>query len=198
MAFARAAEKDGIVLSKQSFPWLCEQGHFGLLRVAGSSHADIERVSRAVRTLDAILRTLDGDPSCIREGRSNPLPGDFLHAPSRTLIELDEHQHFTSFRMATLATYPPNASLGHDPEVYRQLCMPWHVKADKYRRAKVARCFGKGGRQRQRAYYDALRDLAAPAMGHPPVIRIDATDDDGEAAYDRHRDRLRVALDVSA
>lgn len=52
----------------------------------------------------------------------------------------------------------------------------------------------RGGRQRQRAYYDALRDLATPAMGHPPLISIDATDNDGAAAYQRHRDRLLAAL----
>jgi hypothetical protein len=47
-----------------------------------------------------------------------------------------------------------------------------------------------GGRQKQRAYYDALRDLATPAMGRPPLIRIEATERDGRAAYHRNRDRL--------
>ena len=46
--------------------------------------------------------------------------------------------------------------------------------------------------QRERAYHDALRDLATPAMGHPPLIRIAATDGDGAAAYARHRDSLRA------
>ena len=34
--FRAAANQDGIVLGSQSVPWLCEQGHFGLLRVAGA------------------------------------------------------------------------------------------------------------------------------------------------------------------
>jgi hypothetical protein len=57
---------------------------------------------------------------------------------------------------------------GFDPDHYRELCRFWQAKADKYRRTKEARGFGVGGRQRQRAYYDSLRDLATPAMGHPP------------------------------
>jgi hypothetical protein len=44
---------------------------------------------------------------------------------------------------------------------------------------------------RERAYHDALYDLAVPAMGHPPVVRIAAVDGDGAAAYERHRARLR-------
>jgi hypothetical protein len=51
--------------------------------------------------------------------------------------------------------------------------------------------FGFGGVGRERAYHDALRDLATPAMGHPPLVRIAAPDGDGAAAYHRHRDALR-------
>jgi hypothetical protein len=54
--------------------------------------------------------------------------------------------------------------------------------------------FGVGGRQRQRAYYDSLRDLATPAMGHPPVVRVAAPERDGRAAYVRHRDYLLALL----
>ena len=43
--------------------------------------------------------------------------------------------------------------------------------------------------QRERAYHDALLDLATPAMGHPPVVRIAALDGDGAAAYAAHRER---------
>jgi hypothetical protein len=53
-----------------------------------------------------------------------------------------------------------------------------------------AKGFGFGGVPRERAYHDALRDLATPAMGHPPLIRIAAVDGDGSAAYARHRSAL--------
>jgi hypothetical protein len=105
-AFGKAAAADGVVLSSQSFNWLCEQGHFGLLRVAETRPGvDPERGSQA--------------------------------------------------------------GLGFDLSRYRKLCRKWCEKSDKYRRTKEARGFGANGRQRQRAYYDALRDLATPAMGHP-------------------------------
>jgi hypothetical protein len=48
--------------------------------------------------------------------------------------------------------------------------------------------------QRERAYHDSLRDLAAPAMGHPPVVRIAAVDGDGTAAYRAHRASLLELL----
>ena len=57
-------------------------------------------------------------------------------------------------------------------------------------RGLAAKAFGFGGVQRERAYHDALRDLATPAMGHPPLVRIAAVDGDGAAAYRRHRATL--------
>ena len=53
-----------------------------------------------------------------------------------------------------------------------------------------AKAFGFGGVQRERAYHDALFDLATPAMGHPPLLRVAAVDGDGAAAYRRVRDVL--------
>lgn len=103
---------------------------------------------------------------------------------------MDESQHFTSFRLLTLDDYPADAPLGFDVEGYRALCAEWSPKSDKYRASKAAVGFGDGGRQRQRAYHDALRDLAAPAMGCRPVVRVPAVDRDGRAAYGRGRDRL--------
>jgi hypothetical protein len=110
------------------------------------------------------------------------------------LIEVDESQHFTSFRLLTLEMYPVGVPLGFDVSEYMELCRSWQAQSDKYFRGKSARGFGIAGRQRQRAYYDALRDLAAPAMGHPPLIRIAAPERDPEAAYRRHRQQLLIAL----
>lgn len=194
-AFQTAAAADGIDLSKQSFRWLCEQGHFGLARVAEhDDDADAQRLSEAIGALSAIYAELGGEPDVLRDGRVNPLRGDFVHEPTGTLIEIDESQHFTSFRLKSLQLYPSEFPLGFDLDVYVRLCEDWQAKSDRYRQAKAARGFGVGGRQRQRAYYDALRDLAAPAMGRPPLIRVDAAHGDGEQAYRRHRDRLLQLL----
>jgi hypothetical protein len=76
------------------------------------------------------------------------------------------------------------------------LCREWSARTDGLDRGLAAKGFGFGGRQRERAYHDALRDLAAPAMGHPPVLRIAAVDGDGAAAYARHRETL-LALSAS-
>ena len=54
--------------------------------------------------------------------------------------------------------------------------------------------FGIGGRQKQRAYNDALRDLTIPAMGHPPLIRVPILDGNGSATYVRYRETLLLAL----
>ena len=98
-----------------------------------------------------------------------------------------------------LDLYPADAALGFDIDEYRTLCGEWHAgpDGDGYRRNKPARCFGNGGRQRLRAYYDALRDLATPAMGYPPLVRVACPDRDGVAAYGRNRAK-GVALLMSS
>lgn len=179
-AFAAAAARDGIVLERAREPWLNQRGHLGLPDAA-------ERVRRV---LGDIFGVLGGRLEEQAGKRLTPLPGDFRHAATGTLIEVDESQHFTSYRLATLDLYPADVPVGFDVAEYRALCRAWAPRSDRYRAAKAAVGFGDGGRQRQRAYHDALRDLATPAMGRPPVIRVPAPDRDGEAAYARVRDRM--------
>lgn len=182
--FAQAAAADSIALSGQSVSWLCQQGHLALPDEARAAKNALERIYLA----------LGGDLATLAAGRATRLPGDFVHEPTGTLIEVDESQHFTSFRLATLKLYPPGTPLGFDLDAYEAHCRRWQSQSDGYFRTKAARGFGTGGRQKQRAYYDALRDLAAPAMGRPATIRVEAADRDGRAAYRRMRDRLLAAL----
>jgi hypothetical protein len=184
--FAAAAASDGIELERQSLPWLSERGHLALPEPAVAARELLERIYLA----------LGADLDLLGTARSNRLTGDFLHPDTGTLIEIDESQHFSSARLTTLDLYPPQLPLGFDLERYRNLCRRWRRDSDGYYRTKPARGFGVGGRQKQRAYYDALRDIAAPAMGHPPLIRIDAPNRNGRAAYIEHRDRLLAALSV--
>jgi len=184
--FAAAARRDGIELVSQSVDWLNRRGHLGL--------PEDNRRHDVVAVLEGIYLALGGDLTALATGKPTRLRGDFMHEASGTLIEVDESQHFTSFRLTTLQMYPASAALGFDPQRYVELCRTWRHRSDNYYRTKQARGFGAGGRQRQRAYYDALRDLAPPAMGHPPLIRIDAADRDPVAAYHRNRDRLISAL----
>lgn len=192
-AFAQAAAEDGIVLESRSFDWLCEQGHVGLERVAQARRdpALVGPVTAALEALERIYARLGGDLSVLRASRANLLlPVELVHGASGTLIEVDARPHFTSFRLAALDLYPDDVAVGFDLDEYRDLCRAWCSETDGLARGLPAKGFGFGGLQRERAYHDALRDLATPAMGHPPVIRIAAVDDDGTAAYRRQRAAL--------
>ena len=197
LEFAQAAGQDGIVLEPRSFDWLCEQGHVGLERVAKARRdpALVEPVKAAVAVLAAIYARLKGDVAVLHAARENLLlPVDLVHGLSGTLVEVDEPAHFTSFRLAALELYPADAAVGFDVEEHKELCLAWCGRTDALERGLAAKGFGLGGVQRERAYHDALRDLATPAMGHPPLVRIAAVDEDGEAAYRRHRDELLARL----
>jgi hypothetical protein len=198
-AFAQAAAEDGIVLSRQSFDWLCEQGHVGLERVAKARRdpALVTPVTDALEQLAAIYARLKGDVSVLYASRANLLlPVDLVHEETGTVIEVDGSLHFTSFRLTALELYRADAAVGFDLGEHKALCRAWCSRTDRRDRGLAAKGFGFGGLPRERAYHDALRDLATPAMGHPPLIRIAAVDGDGAAAYQRHRASL-LALSAS-
>lgn len=104
--FAQAAAEDGIVLGKQSFTWLSQRGHLELPDEAASAR----------EALAAIYAALDGDHQELAAAPATRLSGDFVHEPTGTLIEIDEHQHFTSARLTTLRLYPAEVPLGFDRE----------------------------------------------------------------------------------
>jgi hypothetical protein len=185
-AFARAAADDGFVLEPASFDWLCEQGHVGLERVAKARRdpALVAPVKAALEVLAAIFTRLRGDATVLHAARENLLlPVELYHAPTRTLFEVDGPEHFTSLRLQALDLYPADAALGFDIHEHRALCRELAATSDLVGRNLPAKAFGFGGVPRERAYHDALRDLAAPAMGHPPVVRIAALDGDGARAW---------------
>ncbi|MDQ0870185.1 hypothetical protein QFZ70_002658 [Arthrobacter sp. V1I9] len=184
-AFREAAASDEIQLEVAKVSWINQRGHLALPKVAAKI---------AGPALEAIFLALEGQAAAQQGKRVIALPGDFYHAPTGTFIEIDEVQHFTSFRLQTLELYPPGVPLGYEISFFKNLCRQWAPTADKYRAAKDATGFGPGGRRRQRAYNDALRDLVIPTMGHPPVIRIPILDDHGAAAYLRHREMLLLAM----
>lgn len=179
-AFQAAAEAEGVPLVQVRHRWLNQRGHLGLP----------EEAVTVVPLLSAIFVALGGDADRLAAARTTPLPNDYFHEPSGTLVEVDEFQHFTSARLLTLRMYPEGQPLGYDLGDYIALCERTRSRADRYRHAKDAACFGSGGRRRQRAYNDALRDLAAPALGHPAVVRAAAVEQDGRLAWGRVRDRL--------
>src|SRR6185437_10575416 len=110
-AFAEGAARDGVVLQSASFDWLCEQGHVGLERVAKARRdpAIVAPVIAALAQLQAIYARLKGDVSVLYAARENLLlPVELMHAPTGTVVEVDEAAHFTSFRLAALELYRPD------------------------------------------------------------------------------------------
>jgi hypothetical protein len=193
-AFAGAAAADGLELRSGSFDWLSEQGHVGLERVAKARRdaAIVQPVIAALAALETICARLRGDVTVLAASRATLLlPVDLVHEPSGTVLALDGVEHFTSHRLAALDLYPAGATLGFDLDAHRALCRAHAEQADAVGRGLAAKAFGFGGVGRERAYNDSLIDLATPAMGHPPVIRIAILDGDGAAAYASCRDALR-------
>jgi len=195
--FGEAAAADGIELEDQLVPWLNQQGHIGLEAVAhekGDGEV-LERIAAVAEVCDEVWNRLGGNAEVLPTCRVNlPLVGDFLHRPSGTLIEIDEGPHFTSSRLTSLEMYPRWAPLGFHMDEYKAACRDHAEEFDRYRRDVATRGWGIGGLPQERAYHDTLRDLAAPAMGLPPVIRIPVFDEDGTGAYERYREWLREAL----
>ena len=148
-------------------------------------------VTAAVEVLAEIYARLKGDLSVLHAARANLfLAVDLVHPKSGTVVELDEREHFTSFRLGALELSPSDAAAGFDLDEHKRLCRELCAETDGLSRGLAAKGFGFGGVPRERAYHDALRDLAVPAMGHPAVVRIAAVDGDGAAAYERHRAAL--------
>lgn len=196
-AFARAAAEDGIELRHATFDWLTEQGHLGLERVAKARRDPrlVAPVQAAVSVLSAIYARLGGDVTVLAAARENLLlPVDLVHAPSGTVVEVDDAAHFTSFRLAALSLYPADAVLGFDVADLEELCRSLAATTDGLSRGLAAKGFGFGGVPRERAYHDALRDLGTPAMGLPPLVRVPVVDGDGAGAYARSRISLRALL----
>src|SRR5262249_21301809 len=143
-------------------------------------------VKAALERLAAIFARLRGDATVLHAARENLLlPVELFDASTGTPIEVDGPEHFTSFRLRALDLYPADAPLGFDIDEHRALCRELAATSDAIGRNLAAKAFGFGGVPRERAYHDALLDLAAPAMGLAPVVRIAAIDGDGAAAYRR-------------
>jgi hypothetical protein len=186
-----------------------EQGLFELARargihldrqvcVAGLSsrgHLDaslaVSASAQSLSQLVDIFQRLGGDDSRLATKRAAPLRVDFYAPQVDLFIEVDETQHFTSERAQTFECYDRDSLVERVGE-YRRLIEVWEHKADRYRASKPAIDFPRsGGRRAQRAYFDAVRDLAAPQLG-VRLVRIPAPECDAALAFVRLEDTLAV------
>lgn len=125
--------------------------------------------------LMAIHTRLGGDWTRLEMKHRAPIY--FHFQVDNTLIQVDPRHHFSSARMSTLDFYD---EIKHDLNVdlYRELCSKFAAKADRYHAKREAADFPfPGGRTAQRAYFDAAKDLLAPAYGFR-LIRLPAADDE--------------------
>jgi hypothetical protein len=175
--FYSLAAADGLELQRGlTVPWLSNGGH---LNVAIND----DRTTNELRDLHRRLR---GDESLLASKRSGSNPRlDFVMPSQKLIVEVDEIQHFTSDRLITLRAYPEDIDCAFDVEHYCALVDRWRQRGDRYRAAKRTTDFPfAGGRRAQRAYFDACRDLTAPAHAFR-VLRVPAPECDGALAYDR-------------
>jgi hypothetical protein len=179
--FETLAARDGLHRGHR-LPWLSNRGHLALEEI-GAPSVLIDRLREIYTRLGGYEKAL----AAKRRG-SDPTP-DFL-LNGHQIVEVDEVQHFTADRLTTLRLYPRDIELGFGISEYMARCETWRSTADRYRAAKPTQDFPyPGGRRAQRAYFDALRDLAAPFFGHGPVLRIPAPECDGDLAYRRFATR---------
>jgi hypothetical protein len=169
LAQARAA---GIPLSLgKEVDWLSGRGHLAD-SLQGVVPTDLLTV------LATIHQQLGGNAALLASkiGGQQPLP-DLIHDELGCVIEVDEVQHFTTTRARTFDLYPETVRLGYSLTDYRGLVRQWNKRGDGAFAHNTASEFpNPGGRQAQRAYNDALRDLLAPSFTGHPVIRIAAPD----------------------
>jgi hypothetical protein len=157
-AFFAVATTAGFDLQPdEDLDWLTRHGHLQPTVTA-------KLPSHALKAIEAIFAELGGDDDALRAKTRGRMDADFLLQPGTWHVEYDEHSHFTTSRRATFAHYPTAVPLGYDVEAYQELCELYEQRGNKGFAHKTAREFpGPLGRARQRAYFDAFRDLAAPA-----------------------------------
>jgi len=178
--FQRRSQAAGIDLRADvALDWLTRNGH-----LKPDVHQRLP--STTIRALDWILEALDGDRQALAAKPRGSMRVDFLLEPQGVVVEYDEVQHFTSARLKTLALYPAQPVLGFDPHEYATIVERWRANGDRgFAHKQAAEFPGPSGRMRQRAYFDALRDLAAPHFGNGPILRIPAPDNDYDSAVKR-------------
>jgi hypothetical protein len=131
---------------------------------------------RIMYRLIALHSRLGGDWLKLEKKRKRLLSYHFL-VNEEVLIEVDRYFHFSSARLETLGFYEP---LNHSLDIrrYRKLCEQFAERADRYQQRREAPDFAfEGGRTAQRAYFDTVKDLLAPAYGYR-VVRLPAATDE--------------------
>lgn len=169
-----------------NYDWIGTRGPFGLQAQSGPLFDTVLQMAQA---LDGYLDVMQSPK------RTRRADFDLIHQPTGTHIEIDEEQHFSTHRLKMLDFYEPEIDYGFDLEEYRALCRQHGPRIDRTAwAAKDTVNFGPRSRAKQRAFYDAMKDLVLPSMGKPHVIRIEVTNREPELAWALNRERISAAL----
>jgi hypothetical protein len=129
------------------------------------------------RLLEKIFVTLNGDYEGLSNKRKQRLKSDAYYEKECLLIEIDEIQHFTKYRLKSLEIIQNyNIELGYPIEDYTNICTKYYKTAIRkgptgYRKPTNDFPF-ENGRACQRAYLDSLRDLLSIRHLKNPILRI--------------------------
>ena len=167
------ARSRGLRLSNApTMGWLTPRGHLDPIVQRGAP-------GDGLGALHDVHRSLGGNRHALARGRGVALRLDLMIPSTGQLVEVNEVQHFTGARQASLRRYPPSFAAGFSIADYRTLIESWRVRAEAVFTRRWSPDFDfAGGRRAQRAYGDALVDLLAPVFTGAPVLRLAVPDGD--------------------
>lgn len=118
--------------------------------------------SKYIETLKSIFKTLQKRRSFTDFVKTKKLKPCDLYIPfPGFLVEMDESQHFSSSRAATLLRYPKNLTVAFNKNRWISLCREIDAKDN-----------DPPYREEQRAWYDTLRDFLPAFNGLHPTVRL--------------------------
>lgn len=121
--------------------------------------------------------------------------GVFQFEGTTFVYELDEVQHFNSFRAATLTHYPDDLRLGFDTAAWLRRCAAKKkLEGGGWAKERPPLFPGINGRHKQRAFRDALADIVPLEHGYGPTVRLDDHDVLGWMRERDAEDRMRRLL----
>lgn len=162
-----------------SLRWLTVRGHLDPI-VQREAPAEI------VDALDELHSTLGGNRRALARKQTGLIHPDLVVAATGQLVEVDELEHFTAARLATLCGYSSKITFGFSIDDYKELIDTWKSKANAVFTQRWSSDFDfVGGRRAQRAYYDVLKDWLAPTFTGYPVLRVAVPDGDARSAASR-------------
>jgi hypothetical protein len=183
-AFYERASAAGYRLQfDQRLWWLTRYGH-------ALPEVEAHLPAATLRALQRVFVELHGSEDLLRAKTRGGMDADFLLG--NWVVEYDERSHFTRARLATFVHYPRGTTLGYDTGEYSRLIEVHYARGERgFAHKKAAEFPGPGGRMRQRAYFDAFRDLAAPTLQSHPVLRVASPEEDAVVGLQRFEACLR-------